>query len=53
TLILSICRSITLFPHDPEFENLTYPQYFEKYLITPSPPPSMPCHVYRDDLSNY
>ncbi len=25
-------------PHLPEFENLTYPQYFERYSITPSRP---------------
>ena len=39
-------------PHLPEFECLTYPQYFEKYSITPSrPTTSRPIH--RDYLRNY
>ncbi|CAG8761149.1 23442_t:CDS:2, partial [Gigaspora rosea] len=29
-------------PYDPDFENLIYPQYFEKYSIIPSP--SAPTH---------
>ncbi|CAG8558486.1 12506_t:CDS:1 [Ambispora leptoticha] len=40
-------------PHDSEFENLTYLQYFEKYSITPSQPAPMSRQIYRDDLSNY
>ncbi len=35
-----------------EFENLTYPQYFEKYLILPSQP-LISCQIYRDHLNNY
>ncbi|CAG8853970.1 36282_t:CDS:1, partial [Gigaspora margarita] len=31
-------------PHDPDFENLTYSQYFEKYSITSSP--SAPTQLY-------
>ena len=40
-------------PHLPEFKNLTYSQYFEKYSITPSPPGRTIRTVYRDDLRNY
>ena len=40
-------------PHLPEFENLTYPQYFERYSITPSSPSSTNRQIYRDDLNNY
>ncbi|RHZ45957.1 hypothetical protein Glove_641g5 [Diversispora epigaea] len=40
-------------PHLPEFENLTYPQYFERYSITPSSPLSTNRQIYRDDLNNY
>ncbi|CAG8838135.1 38573_t:CDS:2, partial [Gigaspora margarita] len=36
----------------PEFENLTYPQYFEKYSVTPSRPTSHSI-VHRDELFNY
>ncbi|GES90087.1 Pif1-like helicase domain-containing protein [Rhizophagus clarus] len=39
-------------PHLPEFDNLTYFQYFEKYSITPSPPATSR-QVYHDDLNNY
>ncbi|CAG8763698.1 17522_t:CDS:1 [Gigaspora rosea] len=39
-------------PHDPQFENLTYPQYYEKYSITPSQPTTSR-HTYRDELGNY
>src|SRR5207244_8250889 len=39
-------------PHLPEFENITYFQYFEKYSITPSPPVTTR-HVYQDNLHNY
>ena len=39
-------------PHSPEFETLTYPQYFERYSVTPShPTTSRP--IYQDDLHNY
>ncbi|CAB4412311.1 unnamed protein product [Rhizophagus irregularis] len=40
-------------PHLPEFNNLTYPQYFEKYSITPSSPTSTSRQIYRDNLGNY
>src|SRR5581483_8966954 len=40
-------------PHSPEFDNLTYPQYFERYSITPSPPPPTQRPIYRDGLYNY
>ncbi|EXX69470.1 PIF1-like helicase domain-containing protein [Rhizophagus irregularis DAOM 181602=DAOM 197198] len=40
-------------PHLPEFETLTYPQYFEKYSITPSRPVASRRTVYQDDLRNY
>jgi len=40
-------------PHLPEFDNLTYPQYFERYSITPSSPASTPRQIYRDELGNY
>ncbi|CAG8841784.1 32654_t:CDS:2, partial [Gigaspora margarita] len=36
----------------PEFENLTYPQYFKKYSVTPSCPTSRSI-VHRDELFNY
>ncbi|CAG8844587.1 40366_t:CDS:1, partial [Gigaspora margarita] len=39
-------------PRIPEFENLTYPQYFEKYSVTPSHPTSRSI-VHRDELFNY
>ncbi|CAG8805574.1 5343_t:CDS:2, partial [Gigaspora margarita] len=39
-------------PLNPEFENLTYPQYFEQYSIIPSQSTtSYP--IYRDQLQNY
>lgn len=37
----------------PEFNNLTYPQYFEKYSITPLSPVSTSYKIYHDNLSNY
>ena len=40
-------------PQHPEFNNLTYSQYFEKYSITPSPPSSTSQTIYRDELRNY
>jgi len=40
-------------PHLPEFDNLTYPQYFERYSITPSSPASTPRQIYHDELGNY
>src|SRR3954453_4461646 len=40
-------------PHFSEFNNLTYPQYFEKYSITPSSPASTSRQIYHDKLSNY
>ncbi len=39
-------------PHLLEFENLIYPQYFERYFITPSRPITSRS-VYQDDLNNY
>ncbi|RHZ86267.1 hypothetical protein Glove_53g75 [Diversispora epigaea] len=36
-----------------EFDNLTYLQYFEKYSISPSSPPSTPRQIFRDQLNNY
>ncbi|PKY12567.1 hypothetical protein RhiirB3_518103 [Rhizophagus irregularis] len=39
-------------PHLQEFENLTYFQYFQRYLITPSPPATTR-QAFRDDLNNY
>ncbi|CAG8804103.1 1728_t:CDS:1, partial [Gigaspora rosea] len=47
--------SIMKYMHRPlisEFENLTYPQYFEQYSITPSRP-TTPRSIYRDQLQNY
>ncbi|CAG8557423.1 21454_t:CDS:2, partial [Gigaspora rosea] len=40
-------------PTSPEFDNITYPNYFEKYSITPSLPSSTSHPIYRDNLSNY
>jgi len=40
-------------PHTPEFENLTYPQYFERYSISPSQPITRSRPIHRDDLNNY
>lgn len=48
--------TITKYMHRPllpEFDDLTYPQYFERFTITPSPPASTPRRVYRDQLNNY
>ncbi|CAG8819086.1 5081_t:CDS:2 [Gigaspora margarita] len=39
-------------PLNPEFENLTYPQYFEQYSITPSQP-TISRPIYCDQLQNY
>ncbi|RHZ81307.1 hypothetical protein Glove_122g28 [Diversispora epigaea] len=39
-------------PHLPEFNNLTYFQYYEKYSITPSSPTTSR-QIYRDELNNY
>ncbi|CAG8841747.1 6060_t:CDS:2, partial [Gigaspora margarita] len=39
-------------PSTPEFENLTYPQYFEQYSITPSRPLTLRT-IHRDQLNNY
>ena len=40
-------------PNLPEFEYLTYPQYFERYSITPSSPTTTRRHIYQDNLQNY
>ncbi len=41
-------------PHFPEFDNLTYPEYFEKYSISPSQPTtSSRRQIFQDDLSNF
>jgi len=40
-------------PHFPEFENLTYIKYFEKYSISPSQPSTTSRQIYQDNLSNY
>ncbi|RHZ82934.1 hypothetical protein Glove_102g35 [Diversispora epigaea] len=40
-------------PHLPEFENLIYLQYFERYSIIPSSPSSTNRQIYQDDLNNY
>ncbi|RHZ87537.1 hypothetical protein Glove_33g284 [Diversispora epigaea] len=40
-------------PHLPEFENLTYPQYFERYSITPLSSALTNRQIYQDDLNNY
>jgi len=40
-------------PHHPEFNNLTYPQYFERYSVTPSSPTRTSRPIYRDELHNY
>ena len=39
--------------HSPEFDNLAYNQYFERYSISPSRPPNTTRQIHRDDLSNY
>jgi len=40
-------------PQNPDFENLTYPQYYEQYSITPSHPQTTSRQVFRDELNNY
>jgi len=40
-------------PRTPEFDNITYSQYFERYSIIPSPPTTTSRIIYRDDLNNY
>src|ERR1043165_1321839 len=40
-------------PYIPEFENLIYPQYFERYSISPSQPTTRLRPIHRDDLNNY
>ncbi|CAG8786816.1 10579_t:CDS:2 [Cetraspora pellucida] len=40
-------------PCIPEFENLTYLQYFEKYFITPSHPTTTHRIIHHDELFNY
>ncbi|CAG8814379.1 2748_t:CDS:2, partial [Gigaspora margarita] len=36
-------------PYDPDFKNLTYSQYFEKYSVTPSPPAPTQCYIYHGE----
>ncbi|CAG8774942.1 21600_t:CDS:1, partial [Rhizophagus irregularis] len=36
-----------------KFDQLTYPQYYESYSITPSSPGTTPRQIYRDALNNY
>ncbi|CAG8504238.1 17502_t:CDS:2, partial [Gigaspora rosea] len=40
-------------PNFSEFDNITYPNYFEKYSITPLSPSSNSHPIYHDNLSNY
>ncbi|RHZ73638.1 hypothetical protein Glove_230g51 [Diversispora epigaea] len=40
-------------PHLSKFENLIYFQYFKKYSITPTPPPSTQQQIHQDNLNNY
>jgi hypothetical protein len=40
-------------PHLPEFNDLTYPQYFQRYSITPSSPATTSRQIYQDELGNY
>src|SRR4051794_34592632 len=40
-------------PRNPDFENLTYPQYYEQYSITPSHPQTTSRQVFCDELNNY
>ncbi|CAG8532774.1 101_t:CDS:2, partial [Gigaspora margarita] len=46
-------KKYMFYPHTSEFENLTYSEYFEKYLITLSSFTSSSYPIYRDNLSNY
>ncbi|CAG8796702.1 3933_t:CDS:2, partial [Gigaspora margarita] len=39
--------------YDPDFKNLTYSQYFEKYSITSSSPAPTQHYIYYNNLSNY
>ncbi|CAI2182983.1 7019_t:CDS:2, partial [Funneliformis geosporum] len=39
-------------PISPEFDPLTYPQYFERYLISPSRPLTNRS-IFHDQLNNY
>jgi hypothetical protein len=48
--------TITKYMHRPllpEFDNLTYLQYFERYSISPSPLLSTSRQIFRDQLNNY
>ncbi|RGB28478.1 hypothetical protein C1646_767781 [Rhizophagus diaphanus] len=40
-------------PQLPEIDQLTYPQYYERYSITPSSPDTTPHQIYHDSLNNY
>ena len=41
-------------PYFLEFNNLTYPEYFKKYSISLSlPPTSISWQIFQDDLSNF